>query len=501
MTDPGSFDPPPGAEPPRPDSDIPLWAVVTAIAVMLAGAGVVAFVLLGGVLEKKEEKKPTYPAAWDPRITPYVKAVEKHRGLRFLHPVTVRFVAGKDFEKNVTADEKDLDKDDRKEIEQQTGLLRAVGLIGPGVDLFAAINDAYGSGTLAYYSFEKQEIVIRGTTLTLAAHATLVHELTHALQDQHFAIGKKQQADAKKTRKNDGEGGTAGSVYDAIVEGDAERIAAAYREALPRAQRAALAKAEARTSSKVETSYKKIPKVVLTLVSSPYTLGQAMVQTVAQDGGNSAVDTLFRDPPTHEDALLDPLEVIEGDIDAADVAAPKLGKGERKFASDEFGALSWYFVLAQRMPMRDALDAADGWNGDRYVAFDRDGTTCTRVDIAGESAADTTRLLQALQRWSRAVPGTPASAKKAGKLVRFESCDPGRRTSTGKDNSTEALTLVAIRGQLGAAFLKSGAPVKVAHCLASLSIREFPLSTLTADKLSNADTRKLQQLARSCAGR
>ena len=57
------------------------------------------------------------------------------------------------FEKTVTDDEK-LTADDRAEIEHFTALMRAFGLISGDVDLYKAFKDAYGGGTLAYYSFD-----------------------------------------------------------------------------------------------------------------------------------------------------------------------------------------------------------------------------------------------------------------------------------------------------------------------------------------------------------
>jgi hypothetical protein len=107
-------------------------------------------------------------------------------------------------------------------------------------------------------------------------------------------------------------------------------------------------------------------------------------------------------------------------------------------------------------------------------------------------------MLDALHRWIAAAPGSPASAKRVGKLVRFDSCDPGRRADTGKDDSTEALTLVTVRGQLGAEVLEQGASVKAARCFSDRSVQAFSLSTLTASKLSAADTERLRGLARSC---
>lgn len=42
--------------------------------------------------------------------------------------------------------------------------MRAFGLITGDVDLFAAISEFSGAGTLAYYSFEDERITIRGQT-------------------------------------------------------------------------------------------------------------------------------------------------------------------------------------------------------------------------------------------------------------------------------------------------------------------------------------------------
>ena len=90
----------------------------------------------------------------------------------------MRFLPPEEFEKTVTTDDKELDKDDRTELKQFTGLMRALGLISGDVDLFAAFNDFSGAGTLAYYSFEDKRITVRGQRITPAMRSTLVHELT-----------------------------------------------------------------------------------------------------------------------------------------------------------------------------------------------------------------------------------------------------------------------------------------------------------------------------------
>jgi hypothetical protein len=483
---------PPAADE-APSSDIPKWLILALVAVMVAGAGLVAVVLLQD--KPHADAGPTYPKQWDARILPYVKIVQKERDLTFLHPVPVRFLSDAAFEKTVTADEGKLDKDERTEIDQYTGLLRALGLLSGDVDLFDAFNDAHGSGTLAYYSPDKKEIVIRGDKLTLAAQPTLVHELTHVLQDQHFAIGDRLD---KLQAANDKKSTTEYDVFDAIVEGDASRVATDYRNSLPAAQRRTLAASEAKQRTDVLAEYKKIPKVVLTMISSPYSLGEAMVQAAAANGGNAAVDDLFRDPPAHDSVLLDPLAGLAEPDKPAAVDVPKLADGEKKFVSGEFGALSLYFMLAERMPDLEALAAADGWDGDAFVAFQRDGVSCERTAVRGDSPQATATLDTALRRWAAASPGSGAQVQDDGSLVRFESCDPGTTAAAGRDASVQALTLVTIRSQLGAVLLKQGVPTAAARCIAEKAVHEFSTSTLTGSKLSAADTDKLRRIALSC---
>src|SRR5690349_8057929 len=119
-------------DPPPPSPEIPLWVVWTAVAVLLLGCGMVAFVVLHP--SKTARRPPPYPSAWDPRVLPYVQVVEKERGLPFLHPVAVRFLPAAEFEKTVEADASKLDAKDREKLKQTTGLFRALGLLSGNVD-------------------------------------------------------------------------------------------------------------------------------------------------------------------------------------------------------------------------------------------------------------------------------------------------------------------------------------------------------------------------------
>ncbi|MBV9832354.1 MAG: hypothetical protein JOZ82_12235, partial [Marmoricola sp.] len=342
-----------------------------------------------------------------------------------------------------------------------------------------------------------KRIYVRGTKVTPSVRPTLVHELTHALQDQYFDLGTREE----KLGKVKDDPTTEQSVFDAMAEGDAERAADGYRSTLSAAARRRLARSEAADQGGIGKQLAKVPKVVLTMIGSPYVLGEALMQTVAVQGGNRSVDQLFRTPPKHEIVLLDPFRVLEHETGATTVPVPALASGEKKFESGELGALTWYLMLAQRLPLREALAAADGWGGDSYVGFDRAGTSCARVDYTGRSPADTTRMLGALRTWAAAAR-TPTRVSASGRLVHLESCDPGTAVLVKQDHSEDAMGMAATRAVLGVAFLRQGATPAKADCIATALVENFPVAKLRDPSYGHDDPAvldRVRRLASACA--
>jgi hypothetical protein len=466
-----------------------VWPFLVLAALVVAGGGVAAFLLL------QDDAK--YPDEWDARVLPLAEFVQRERGLLFDHPVYVDFLDEAAWKEEAGIDA-DLTDEERQQLEHGEGMFRAFGLAEGDLDLLSDVDTLGTSGTVGQYRFEDERISVRGDALTANVKSTLVHELTHVLQDQHFDIGDRMK---KLSKDSDYTETSEESVLDAIVEGDASRVETRYRSSLTPKQRRTLDVASKDESAEAMARIKKVPKVVISMVTSPYTLGEGLVTTVAEEGGNKAVDKLFRHPPKHESSLLDPFEVITGNTDAEKVEVPELEDGEKKFDSGEFGVLTWYLMLAERLPLQDALKAVDGWGGDAYVGFERGDATCARLAYVGDTAQDTTRMLSALQRWTADSPGSTAHVTRDGKQVRLESCDPGTTAHGGKDASENAILLVAVRSSIGIGLLAGGMQKSVAGCLAGKLSEEYPVSKLTDPKFGANDpavTARVQQLAAGC---
>ncbi|KAA1425582.1 hypothetical protein [Nocardioides antri] len=440
--------------------------------ILLAGVLLVGAAVVGGWWWL--DREPDHPDEWDPRVEDLVAFVEEERGLEFEHPVYVDFLSEEDFEKEITSEESDLTEEDMEEIEQATGLMRALGLIAHDVDLLDAVNALRGGAVVGLYDHDDERIRMRGEELTPTVEATLVHELTHVLQDQHFDL------EGKSEELEDSDDSSASAAWEALVEGDADRIETAWVEDLSARDKKALEKDQEKQGKGVAKKIKDVPPFLRTQLGSSYVFGEALLGLAIELSGEDAVDDLFDHPPTTEEHLLDPWTLLADDEDAEEVAEPELTDDEDEFDSGTFGAPSLLFVLAERIGVRQALVAADGWGGDQYVAFERGDRSCIRVDYLGDTRRDVAELRTALRQWIDHGPADTATVRERGKGLRFESCDPGRAATTGSGGSQEALGLAAARTALAVQVLKSGASEDEARCFSAALVRELTIEELTA---------------------
>lgn len=487
---------PPAAptSPARPGRSRAVGFAVLALVLLVAGAV---------VIRTRASIPPGFPKDWDPRVTQLVSFTELNRGLQFKHPVFVDFLTPDEYSKKTRQNPAGLTDQDKKDLEAAQGELRAFGLISGNVDLLGAVNDLKDSGTLAFYNSETKRVTVRGTQLTTDLKVTLVHELTHALQDQNFDIDK-TRAGLKTSGQQE--------AYRALVEGDASRIEDAYVAQLSQSESTEYHNAKTAGTSKARSDLSKVPAALVAFQQSPYVFGPGLLKLIENSGGNSAVDEAFRNPPATEAQLLDPGAYFDH-RSALDVALPALPAGavassnKKKNASSDFGALSLYIVLAQRIDPLRALDVVGGWGGDAYVDYTKDGKSCARVSFVGRDGAATQAIQIAVQDWVAAGPGGAASASDVGGSVQLDACDPGAAGSVdSSQRALQALSVAAVRSELTVSFVIEGKmPLAKAFESGTCFVHQFSFDQLNAlnesATLSPADEQALQAAARSCISR
>ena len=220
------------------------------------------------------------------------------------------------------------------------------------------------------------------------------------------------------------------------------------------------------------------------MLAAPYDLGQALLAVAVQQGGDDEVDNLFRSPPKTEEQQLDPWTLIADHQGVLMVPTPDVPDGAESFDDGAFGAATWLLVLSERLPAQQALTAVDGWGGDSYTAYERDGVSCVTVNYRGDTPEDLAQMQAAVQAWARKGPKGAASVTSEDATLVFTSCDPGKnaaKVASGK--SMDAVALALSRTYLSLELVKGGLDIKVARCGAERLVREFTLAQLNSPKI------------------
>jgi hypothetical protein len=374
---------------------VPRWTVpvVSAVIVVLLVVGLVGTATVG---EEREDAAPSPSSSPSSRpssvgssttgapagieaVVPALRAfVERERGLAFKQPVDVTLLDDDAFEARLLENE----DDDLEEVRDAEAVLRAMGLLDDDVDLAATVREVSAGSVLGFYDPTTDELVLRGAKATPYVRVVLVHELVHALEDQHFDLDRSDLGDEAYLG------------FQALVEGSAVRIEERYRASLSARDRVALGVEEIRQAANVPTD---VPLVVQALFGFPYAYGPDLVEAVVDAGGPPRLDAAFASPPASSEHVLDPRRYLRGD-DPRTVPVP--AADGPAFDDGEIGELFLVLMLDAELGNRDAVAAANGWGGDRYVAWTEGDRTCVRMDFVMDTDGDTAELADALSRWA-----------------------------------------------------------------------------------------------------
>jgi hypothetical protein len=430
-TPPGALPPPPPAAPPRNPHNFtpPPYAPATppkkpnwlAAVVILIVAGFLWLV----IKPSGQSKTAAFPRAWDPRVTELVSFVERERELTFKHPVPFEFMTEEAFVAAITGSRPEANPE-RDQIHE--AILRARGFVGPDYNSVKAEED-FVSNVTGFYDDVDQKMRVRGTELTPYAKVTIVHELTHALQDQRFSI--------KKVRKGI-ESDEQDFAVKSLIEGDARDIENAYVESLPEAEQQEIFDFENPAgSSRLDNT----PDALQVQFGGPYELGALMVQTLRHLGGVERLDAAFKSPPDDEAAVVLPFAAAPTSHGTLNRFATE--SSDKKFPLDDrigyesVGTLSTFLTLSSRLDPIQSWRAASGWGDEVIQVVRRNGDICVDTRVGGRTPADTAMLASAYQQW--AALGSKVTVTPTSDSVLVESCDPGTSAPAPKTGIFEAI--------------------------------------------------------------
>jgi hypothetical protein len=441
------------------------WLGVVAAVVAVCVAAPAASARKASTTTSSTTTTTTVPTAWDPRIQPIADKVVELRGLPFVHPVNTVFLDDAAFEQQITTDQA-LTKQEKQELAQDQVVFRALGLVAPTVNLRDEVESLNASGASAYYDPRTKKITVRGTNLDdPATRATVAHELTHALQDQHYDLQKLD--DTART--------THGSrALHMLAEGDAERTKAAFVETMSEDEQQAYraTSAELGRKSLAEIAAKGIPQSLQFEFQAPYALGPSALDALVVQEQAAAVDGLYANPPIADALFVTPPALLEHRTFQT-VEPPVLAKGEKRSgAPNAFGALALFQTLASRRDNSTGLSAADAWDGDAMVTFTRKGTSCVRATFAGRAPDGTAVIANALNQWAALAPPGSATVTGTSDRVTLTACDAGIAATPAPNNAIASITFLANRDGFFSLAVKNGDSPGVAACTADTLVRD-----------------------------
>jgi len=265
----------------------------------------------------------------------------------------------------------------------------AFGLLPKGFDLDTFMVDVLTEQVEGLYDPKTQEFYIADWSPLSEQRMVMAHELTHALEDQHFQI----EAWEKAARPND----DAELARDAVLEGSAMAAMVDYLmlstgrslKDLPEFDPGMLIGDLGSTPT-----LQKAPPFLKDTLIFPYIGGLNFSAAILKNTGWAALPGVFEKPPVSTQQILHPALYRSGKIPTT-VTLPRLDKllGNKWTKLDEniMGEFGWKEVLKQFLDEDRAKMLAAAWDGDDYAVFEQKQTKklilVTRLHLDSEEHA------------------------------------------------------------------------------------------------------------------
>jgi hypothetical protein len=240
--------------------------------------------------------------------------------------------------------------------------MKKLGLFPPDFHLRDFMISVLTEQILGYYDPKTKQFYLADWIDPQGQETVIEHELTHALQDQHFDLLR-----FEKPRKGESD---ADAAVHALVEGDATWSMTLYAMRDPRRVFAMMKSVGGASTAKIDAA----PRALRETLTFPYEQGMIWVRQLYQRGGWKAVDDAFTNLPQSTEQIMHAEKYLAHEqpvkIDVPDLA-PALGAGWRRIDSDVSGEFGYYLILDQFInDEKISRAAAAGWDGDRYALYE-----------------------------------------------------------------------------------------------------------------------------------
>jgi hypothetical protein len=319
---------------------------------------------------------------------PIEKQVTEIRGLEFLEPVNYQVLSRKQIKETMAG--KLAEVFSEKEFSEMAEAMAAVGLLPAKYPLRQKYIDLLSEQVAAFYDQHAHKLFMyEDATLENAQNrVVLAHELTHALQDQHFGL-KRMPLEIK----NNDDRAEASS---ALVEGDATLVMSEYmlKNMTKQMFKDSMVSSFTQNMKQLETA----PRYLREMLVFPYLRGQEFCAALYGRGGYEAVSKAYAHPPSSTAQILHPEKYLANPPEEPiAVEWPQLKVlGHDPTADNTVGEMGTRILFTEWLDAATGETAAAGWRGDRYLYYG-DGEALIWKTVWG-SARDAAEFFDAEKR-------------------------------------------------------------------------------------------------------
>jgi hypothetical protein len=265
----------------------------------------------------------------------------------------------------------------------------AFGLLPKGFDLDTFMVDLLTEQIAGLYDPQAHEFYIADWIPLADQRVVMAHELTHALQDQHFEIEKWVKAarpndDAELARESVLEGSAMAGMLDYMLQDSGHSL-----KELPDIDPAMMV-GDMASSPMLE----KAPQFLKDALVFPYFGGLSFSVALLKTTGWSALPGVFAKPPASTQQIIHPEIYREGKVPEAMSVPPidkNLGADWTKLEDNLMGEFGWKEILKQFLGEEKAKPLSAAWDGDRYALYEQKQTKrlvlVARLRLASEEQA------------------------------------------------------------------------------------------------------------------
>jgi hypothetical protein len=285
-------------------------------------------------------------------------------------------------------------KPDELRAEEMT--LKKLGFVPPDFNLEKSTVDLLTEQAAAFYDYHRKKLFLTDWAPSAMQESALVHELAHALADQHFHLerfirqgGKSDDSEIARMAVMEGQATWLMTEVQARRAGQSIATAPALLDAMSGATE---------DGASQYPVFNSVPLYLRETLVFPYTEGGRFQNAVYAKMGQAAFAEVFRHPPDTSQQILHPAKYFDH-VEPTHPAFPQVapGKGYKDLSEGMLGELDHAILIRQYGTSQEAAAIAPHWKGGRYSLV--------------ENKSQTRVILRYVSEWD--------SAEIAGDFFRF----------------------------------------------------------------------------------